>query len=54
MIEQIYKLTTIYQFQYIFPTHGLYTYTLSEKRVALTTYMFDTQALQKQPGHASN
>jgi hypothetical protein len=47
MIEQIYKLTTIHQFQYIFPTRYLYTYTLSEKRAASTIYMFDTQALQK-------
>jgi hypothetical protein len=32
MIEQIYKLTTIHQFQYIFPTRYLYTYTLSRKK----------------------
>jgi hypothetical protein len=55
MIEPIYKLTTIHQFQYIFPTRYLYTYTLPGKKSAFDDiYMFDTQALQKHPGHASN
>jgi len=36
MIEQIYKLTTIHQFQYIFPTRYLYTYTLSRRYIYLT------------------
>ncbi len=37
MIEQIYMLTTIYEFQYIFPTCNLYTYTLIREESELET-----------------